>query len=90
MWAHSGEELFYVNGATELVAVEVDSGASFAAGRQDVLFSVTGYMRQATYAQYDVSSDDQRFIMRQLGEAAATELIWVENWVEELEGRAAN
>jgi hypothetical protein len=55
-----------------------------------VLFSVSDYMRSPAYAQYDVSSDDQRFIMRQLGEAAATELIWVENWVEEFERRTGN
>ncbi len=79
-----------MNGAAELVAVEVDAGASFAAGRQDVLFSVSDYVRQRTYAQYDVSLDDQRFIMRQTGEAATTELIWVENWVEELERRTGN
>ena len=55
-----------------------------------MLFSVSDYMRSPAYAQYDVSSDDQRFIMRQLGEAAATELIWVENWVEEFERRTGN
>ena len=89
-WAHSGEELFYVNGASELVALQVDADDSFAAGRQDVLFSVSDYMRSPAYAQYDVSPDDQRFIMRQIGEVATSELIWVENWVEELRGRAGN
>ena len=90
MWAHSGGELFYGNGASELVAVQVSTDSSFTAGTQDVLFSVADYMRSPANAQYDVSPDDERFMMRQIGEAAAIELIWVDNWAEELRERAAN
>ena len=42
---------------------------------------------------YDVSPDDQRFVMLRIGDeenAAASELILVENWAEERRGRAGN
>ncbi len=41
---------------------------------------------------YDVSLDDQRFVMLRLGDEGAddTELILVENWAEELRERGGN
>ena len=87
LWAHSGRELFYVNGANELVAVQVSTDPAFAAGQQEVLFSVAAYMRNPAYTLYDVTPDDQRFVMLRLGDrenAVASELILVENWAEEL------
>ena len=44
-------------------------------------------MRNGAYVMYDVAPDDQRFVMLQIGdadEAAASELILVTNWFEEL------
>ena len=90
VWAHSGRELLYVNGANELVAVQVSTDPAFAAGQQVVLFSVAPYMRNPAYAMYDVAPDDQRFVMLRIGDdedAAASEFILVENWAEELRGR---
>ena len=90
VWAHSGRELFYVNGASELVAVQVSTDPGFALGQQEVLFSVAGYMRHSAYAMYDVTPDDQRFMMLRIGNeenAAASELILVTNWFEELRER---
>ena len=91
LWAHSGRELFYVNGANELVAVQVSADPSFAAGRQDVLFSVVDYKRFRAYPQYEVTPDDQRFVMLRVGEADSDiGLILVENWAEELKERVPN
>ena len=91
LWAHSGRELFYVNGANELVAVQVSADPSFAASRQDVLFSVVDYRRYVGYAQYEVTPDDRRFVMLRTEDlGSATELILVENWVEELRERVGN
>ena len=93
VWAHSGRELFYVNGAAELVAVQVSTDAGFAAGQQEALFSVVGYMRNTAKAMYDVTPDDQRFVMLRIGNeenALAPELILVENWAEELRERVGN
>ncbi len=50
------------------------------------LFSVQGYRRAEVHQQYDVTPDDQRFVMiRSIRDAeAADELIVVENFFEEL------
>ena len=41
--------------------------------------------------KYDVTPDDQRFVMLRTGdEAADTELILFDNWAEELKERAGN
>ena len=85
VWAHSGRELFYRNGANELVAVEVTDDPTFAAGPQQVLFSMTGYLTSNGRPQYDVSADDQRFVMlRIVDQVDDAELILVENWLEGL------
>ncbi len=91
VWAHSGRELFYRNGANELVAVEVTDDPTFAAGRQEVLFSMAGYLASNGRPQYDVSADDQRFVMlRIMDEGDDAELILVENWLEGLRERTGN
>ena len=87
LWAHSGRELFYVNSANELVAVQVSTDPTFAVGQQEVLFSLAAYLRNPAYTLYDVTPDDQRFVMLRIGDdedAAPSELILVENWAEEL------
>jgi serine/threonine-protein kinase len=92
VWAHNGRELFYRNGANELVAVQVSEGPSFAWDRQDVLFSTEDYLDSDGYRQYDVSPDDRRFVMLRISETARseTELILVDNWAEELRERVGN
>ena len=91
VWAHSGRELFYRNGANELVAVQVSAGSSFAWDRQDVLFSMADYLDSNGSPMYDVSADDQRFVMLRIGVVGSdSELILVENWAEELRERVPN
>ena len=92
VFAHSGRELFYRNGANELVAVQFTEDPTFATVREDVLFPMDGYLTASAHAMYDVSPDDRRFVMLRIGdtETAAAELILVENWAEELRGRAGN
>jgi Tol biopolymer transport system component len=91
VWAHSGRELFYRNGANELVAVQVSAGPAFAWERQDVLFSTADYILGNVHPVYDVSPDDQRFVMLRIdAELGSTELILVENWAEELRQRVPN
>lgn len=90
MWSHSGEELFYINDADELVAVNVDSGPVFRSGAEQVLFNAENFALPQTAgngtleATYDVSADGQRFLMMRLGQAADSELIMVDNWFAEL------
>jgi len=91
MWAHSGTELFYRSAANELVSVQVNGDATFAAGPQEVLFSMVDYLFGDAHAMYDVSLDDQRFVMLRSGaDNDDTQLILVENWVEALRDRAGN
>jgi dipeptidyl aminopeptidase/acylaminoacyl peptidase len=91
VWAHSGRELFYRNAADELVAAQVTADQTFTVGRQEVLFSMQNYLPGGGNPQYDVSPDGQRFVMLRVTDLATdSELILVENWAEELSGRAGN
>ena len=92
VWAHSGRELFYRNAANELVAVQVSEGSSFAWDSQDVLFSMDGYLLTNGNPMYDVSPDDQEFVMLRIGEEGAddSELILIENFFEELKRLVPN
>ena len=90
-WAHSGRELFYKNGRDELVRVEVLRGVTFVTGENQVLFSAREYLSSVFHRGYDVTPDDQRFVMiRSLAGEDATELIVVENFFEELKAKVGN
>ena len=93
VWAHSGRELFYRNGANELVAVQVTGDPTFMPGQQDVLFSMADYLTSNGHPMYDVSPDDQRFVMLRIEDEdveSDTEFILVTNWFEELKERVGN
>ncbi len=90
MWAHSGRELFY-KGSGELVSVEILPGTTFITGEQRSLFSLDGFVSDVFHQSYDVTPDDQRFVMiRNLGGQEASELIVVENFFEELKAKVGN
>ena len=62
--------------------------STFLVGERDVLFSMADYLSGGGHAAYDVSLDDQRFVMLRIeAEAAGTELIMVDNFFEELRER---
>jgi hypothetical protein len=88
VWAHSGRELFY-RGSGNLMVVDVLPGATFVTGERRVLFSTQGYRWAPTHQFYDVTLDDQRFVMiRNVGSDDDTgELIVVENFFEELKAK---
>jgi len=92
-WAHSGQELFYKNPARELVAATVRTDPTFAVVERRVLFTVpSGIPNYSEHPRYDVSRDDQRFIMFRtvgIGEGPS-ELIVVENFFEELKAKVGN
>ena len=92
LWAHSGEELFYRNGLNELVAVDVSGDPSFSASQGVVLFSMDGCQPGSGHPQYDVSFDDQRFVMLRIeDDGSGTDgLILVQNFFEELLERVPN
>ena len=91
VWAHSGRELFYRTASDDLIAVEVDTEQSvFVAGRQEVLFTLGGYLNGSGHQQYVLTPDDRRFVFLRIGDSQMTDLIVVENWFEELDERLGN
>ena len=90
LWAHSGKELFYIGADGNMVAAQVTTEPTFGVDSEEILFSVgSAYFTDAVHRYYDVSADDQRFIMvRRLLSGDRSEqpdLILVENWFVELE-----
>ena len=91
VWARGGGELFYRNGANDLVAVQFTEDSTFVRVREDRLFSMDDYLQGQGHASYDVSLDDQQFVMLRIDdEGTGSELIWVQNWAEELRQRLGN
>ena len=81
LWAHSGRELFYRNGAEEMVAVAVTTDEAFGVEGEEILFPAGGYLPGVGHPQYDVLPDDQGFVMLQVsGLDDPGELILIDNW----------
>ncbi len=73
------------------MVVEVLPGATFVTGERRVLFSIQGYRSATAHQQYDVTPDDQRFVMiRNPSVEERGELIVVENFFEELKAKMGN
>jgi len=90
VWAHSGQELFYKSQGN-LMVVSVQTGPTFTTGEVRQLFSTLGYFHFPVHRSYDVTADDQRFVMIRVQEAAgAAELILVLNFFEELKRLVPN
>ncbi len=81
VWARSGRELFYRNGDGDLMAAAVVTTPTFSVRRQQVLFSAVRFKANVFDPAFDVSQDDQRFLMiRQDEPDDASETIVVLNW----------
>ena len=86
-WRADGKELFFVSPADEstMMAVDVDTGASFSADIPRPLFK-TGGGRDLVVSGYAVRADGQQFLMPGRGTQAETWPITVVlNWWAELE-----
>jgi len=86
MWNRNGRELFYRNG-NKMMAVDAATQPSFSVGKPRMLFERAYEPGPLPVANYDVSSDGQRFLMLKLVEqeqAAPTQINVVLNWFEEL------
>ena len=91
-WSHDGRELFYGHDRS-LMRVSVTPGPTWMAGTPKKLFQGAYVWSGNRYAgrQYDVSADDQRFLMlkavpRKDPTAAGSSLTIVQNWLEDLKG----
>lgn len=83
LWSRDGSELFYIDGADQLVAVEVSLDDGFSAASPEVLFSVAPYFATANSRSYDVSADGQFIFAKLSGEVQPTIMV-VSNWFEEV------
>jgi hypothetical protein len=88
VWNRNGRELFY-RIDDRMMAVDITTQPTFSAGSPRMLFEAPYLPSPATFPNYDVSPDGQRFLMLKPGEAAqaATQINVVLNWSEELKRR---
>jgi hypothetical protein len=90
VWNPNGRELFYRSG-DKMMAVDIATQPSFAAGKPRMLFEGPYAPTPATFPNYDVSPDGQRFLMlkpSEQGQAVPTQINVVLNWFEELKQKA--
>ena len=91
-WAHSGRELFFEAPSGDMMVVPVTPGPTFAPGAPRRLFPLgSGLIGSNVVPLYDITPDDQRFIMARLSAAnqapGAGQLVVVDNWFEELKAK---
>ncbi len=87
-WAHSGKEIFYRDAGGEMVAAQVTTRPAVAVLGRLKLFAAGSFVTDEAHRAYDVSPDDQRFIMIATeGGDQPNELVLVENWLEELKAK---
>ena len=87
-WARSGRELFFKSRG-RLMSLPVAPGAGFAPGSARALFPIGGYASANNRPQYDVSSDDRRFIMiKRPVSDRPPEVVLVDNFIADLEAKA--
>ena len=90
LWGPDGRELFYLSLGGQLTAVPIQADGSFSFGNPEVVFEATYYFRGAVGERrtYDISPGGKRFLMIKEGgpgdETEPTQLILVQNWLDEL------
>jgi hypothetical protein len=88
VWARSGREIFYRNGA-KLMVVAIDVDPAFHAQRPALLFErpFSGTLEINT-AHYDVAPDGEHFVMVEFDESGSTQIEVVLNWFGDVKGQA--
>jgi hypothetical protein len=91
-WSHGGGEIFYINAAAEMVVAAVETQSTFRVTDRTTLFPLPPgilFRQSEQYALYDLTPDDDAFIMLRAwgAEVSDAELIYVHNWMLELSGR---
>jgi len=91
LWARDGKRLFYRSGEAEdwplVWAVDVRTDGGFSPGKPRLLFRAPGLGVGGPIRAWDLSLDGRRFLMVKLEERKSqpvTEMILVQNWLEEL------
>jgi serine/threonine-protein kinase len=92
-WSHDGRELFYTTSSTKLMAVSVVEGPPLRLGDPHLLFESRAghFVVQANTRGYDVTPDGKFVFVTSTSEEhpplRPTEMILVQNWLEELKRR---
>ena len=97
VWAHSGTEMFFMDADRTLVSVQVETESNFRVLGSEPLFTL-GLEYRAPFSGsstfYDVSRDDQRFLMgRQVGATLSqgpSRFVLVQSFFEELKRLVPN
>jgi Tol biopolymer transport system component len=88
-WSRNGREIFYRSG-NKMMAVDIAMQPSFSPGKPHMLFEAEYVPTPASFPNYDVSPDGQRFLVLKpdiSARAASTQINVVLNWAEELKRR---
>ena len=85
-WSPRGDELFYLDARSNLVAARVATAPSFAVQGTRVLFNASDFIHTSlSRRNYDVAADGQRFLMVQRADGAKRgQVVVVEHWLEEV------
>ena len=97
-WAHNGRELFFMEpGTRAMMAAQFETTPRFRIIDRESLFTIpTDYETAPVILLYDVTRDDQRFLMgrsytgTEEGEGQANRFVLVQNFFEELKERVGN
>jgi Tol biopolymer transport system component len=89
-WSGRGDELFYTDLRSNMVAARIATSPSFAVQDMRVLFNAADFVQTSVSRRhFDVTPDGQRFLMVQRADGAKRgEMIVVENWAEEIRRKA--
>ena len=84
VWRRNGRELFYFDGASNLVAVLVETSPTFRAGAPRRLFQANAADVSAFSPTFDVAPDGQRFLMMRTAGDLTSRIMLVTNFLDEL------
>jgi eukaryotic-like serine/threonine-protein kinase len=89
-WSHRGDEIFYMDLRSNLVAVRVTTAPTFAVENRQMLFDASDFLQPSiSRRNFDVAADDQHFLMVQRADGARSgQVVVIENWAEEMRRRA--
>jgi serine/threonine-protein kinase len=82
-WSHDGRELFFVDESRYMVAASIAPGRVFLNGEPRRLFDASAY--NVVNASFDVAPDGRFLMLRSIGGPHSTELVLVQNFLQELE-----
>jgi hypothetical protein len=92
VWAHSGQEIFFMDRDNRMVSAEVRTDPGFEVGDRQGLFDASEYRANASNILVSESPDDERFLMARWagGADAGPRFVLVNNFFEVLRQRVRN